>query len=369
MEQDYNITPSGYIYGRDPKSTVPFWNVDTLKSLNEEIDKLNIEINNLELEIDQLENEKQNLQNTINSLNSRIQQLESEKQELQNTINSLNSQIQQLQTEKQNLTNQINDLNNQVSTLESEKSSLQNEITNFPNRFIGYEPFPEGFILNCKVPSNWENYQINNMFGKFNYITCDNINIDFYENSMNKNTFAIFPDINGCNINYLNLLYPKISQIQIWGTYSKNNISDIHKVTLKTKWDFTKYLNIRIPIKVKENNSYYKLNQSIFEIKMENSSETPYFSIECDGNSSANVVNFSHNCIIFNYGNQVINSPNITLSDELSDSSGISSLLSSGLTFFISDQNYDIYKNNSTWSQLGNNLRRLSEYVESEWIS
>ena len=63
MEQDYNITPSGYIYGRDPKSTVPFWNVDTLKSLNEEIDNLNTEINNLQLEIERLENEITNFPN------------------------------------------------------------------------------------------------------------------------------------------------------------------------------------------------------------------------------------------------------------------------------------------------------------------
>ena len=374
MEQDYNITPSGYIYGRDPKATVPFWNVDTLKSLNEEIDNLNTEINNLELEIEQLENEKQNLQNNIDSLNIRIQELESENQTLEDNISDLNSQIQQLQTEKQNLQNnidslnsQIQSLNNDINNLELENQNLTNEISNFQNRFFGIEPFPEGYTLDFIMPTNWNYQYYSSILEKLAFITCDTININYLDNSLAQTgTYNIGNRIKGCNCNYLNMNYPRINTFTIYNTDS-NLLSGIHKATLTTKWDFTKYLSIRIPLYVKSNYKY-NLNQSIFEIKMLTSDDTPYYNIECQGNSSQSIVDYSNHCIIFNYGTQTISSADmVRLQDDISDSTGISALASSGLVFFVSDQAYSIFAADSNWSQLGVNLRKLSEFNEGDW--
>ena len=314
MEQDYNITPSGYIYGRDPKSTVPFWNVDTLKSLNEEIDKLNGDIDNLELE-------------------------------------------------NQNLTN--------------ENTDLQNEISNFPNRFFGSESFPDNYTLNFTVPSNWDDTSSPQIIlDKLKYITCNNININYLENSSNGNyqhNYNLSNTLDGLNCNYLNLLYPNISNLEISTIITFKSRPDIHKMSIKTNKNINPSRVINIPIFVKHYQfNKYIMNQSIFEIQMLSSGDTPKycFSLARTNSSASSINTYSNQCIILNYGNRKINSINVLLQDDFSDSTGVSpiqALSQSGLVFFVSDQNYDLFMSDSNWSQLGGNLRKLSEFNEENW--
>ena len=314
MEQDYNITPSGYIYGRDPKSTVPFWNVDTLKSLNEEIDKLNGDIDNLQLEIERLESENQ---------------------------------------------------------------TLEDNISNFPNRFFGSEPFPDNYTLNFTVPSNWDDTSSPQIIlDKLKYITCNNININYLENSSNGNyqqNYSLSNTLDGLNCNYLNLLYPNVSSLEISTIINFKSRPDIHKMVIKTNKNINPSRVINIPIFVKHYLfNKYIMNQSIFEIQMLSSGDTSnYVFLLSRTNSSASSINpYSNQCIILNYGNRTINSINVLLQDNFSDSTEVSpaqALAQSGLVFFVSDQNYDLFMSDSNWSQLGNNLRRLSEFNEEDW--
>ena len=155
-------------------------------------------------------------------------------------------------------------------------------------------------------------------------------------------------------------------------SYSDSSSPTIHKLSVKTN----KYMGgntITIPIYVKYYLSgRYKLTQSILEIQMLTSADSPNYLINLSKtNRAATSINiYSNQCIILNYGNRIINSINVLMQEMFSDDTGISplqALSQSGLVFFVSDQNYDLFMSDPIWSQLGNNLRRLSEFNEVDW--
>lgn len=399
MEQDYNITPSGYIYGRDPKSTIPFWNIDTLKSLNEEIDNLNSEINNLQLEIQQLENEKQNLQNNIDSLNTRIQQLETEnqtlednisnlnsqiqeleieKQNLQNNINSLNTRIQQLEIEKQNLQNEISNLNGQIQQLENEKQTLQNninnleaenqeistELSNYPDYMVGFKPFPPGTELNYTIPNN--SIKLNDFINRFPNIICDKVNINFLKGKFGYRWNSLPVTL---NLNELTISYPPESN----GIVNYNSQPLVKKIVFKgyTIYSHNLYYYITVSKNPANLMPYYPKVIVFDQFGNNPTSHNLIIKLQFDSNNLLDSGSYNQNCLILDYGNLQLSAVNATI-DGVSNSYGkpaVQNLVDSGITIFVSDNQYDLFAADPNFSLFGSKLRRLSEYVESEWIS
>ena len=399
MEQDYNITPSGYIYGRDPKSTIPFWNIDTLKSLNEEIDNLNSEINNLQLEIQQLENEKQNLQNNIDSLNTRIQQLETEnqtlednisnlnsqiqeleieKQNLQNNINSLNTRIQELEIEKQNLQNEISNLNGQIQQLENEKQTLQNninnleaenqeistELSNYPDYMVGFKPFPPGTELNYTIPNN--SIKLNDFINRFPNIICDKVNINFLKGKFGYRWNSLPVTL---NLNELTISYPPESN----GIVNYNSQPLVKKIVFKgyTIYSHNLYYYITVSKNPANLMPYYPKVIVFDQFGNNPTSHNLIIKLQFDSNNLLDSGSYNQNCLILDYGNLQLSAVNATI-DGVSNSYGkpaVQNLVDSGITIFVSDNQYDLFAADPNFSLFGPKLRRLSEYVESEWIS
>ena len=434
MEQDYNINPSGYIYGRDPKATIPFWNIDTLKSLNEEIDNLNAEINNLQLEIQQLETEKQNLQNNINSLNSRIQvletenqalesnisdlnaqiqQLQAEKQNLQNNINSLNAriqeletenqalegnisdlnaQIQQLQAEKQNLQNNINSLNARIQELETENQNLQNnvsslnsqiqelnnsinnletenqglstELSNYPDYMVGFKPFPDGTVLNYTIPKN-SSIQLTEFVNRFPNIICDKVNINFLQGQFSYTWKSLPPNL---NLNDLAILYPP-SNIDIV-SYTQPLVK---KITLKGYNIYESRLNyyINLSTNASGQSPYYPKVILFDQFNNSPNNHNSKISLKFISNTRLGSGAYNQNCLIFDYGNVTLTKLNVTI-ESVTTPKGtptVQDLVNTGMTIFVSDNQYDLFAADPNFSLFGSKLRRLSEYVESEWTS
>ena len=400
MEQDYNITPSGYIYGRDPKSTVPFWNVDTLKSLNEEIDKLNgdidnlnTEINNLQIEIERLESEKELLERNVSELNSRIQELETENQTLEDNILNLNNQIHQLEIEKQNLINQINDLNNQVSTLESEKQNLQNninslniqiqelnnninnleaenqglstELSNYPDYMVGFKPFPDGTELNYTIPKN-NSITLNDFINRFPNIICDKVNINFLNGKFGYRWSSLPSTL---NLKELTVLYPPETN----GIVNYNTQPLVKKVTFKGYTIYSSILSYYISVSKNPAilTPYYPKVVSFDQFGNNPATHSLKIKLQFDSNNLLDSGSYNQNCLILDYGNLSLSKVNVKI-EGISNSYGkptVQNLVDSGITIFVSDNQYDLFVVDPNFSLFGDKLRRLSEYVESEWIS
>ena len=315
MEQDYNITPSGYIYGRDPKATVPFWNVDTLKSLNEEIDNLNTEINNLDIEIENLESEKQELQNTINNL-------------------------------------------------ELENQDLSTELSNYPDYMVGFKPFPEGTELNYTIPNN--SIPLNDFINRFPNIICDKVNINFLKGKFGYKWNSLPVTL---NLNELTILYPPETN----GIVNYNSQPLVKKVIFKgyTIYSSTLYYYISVSKNPANLVPYYPKVIVFDQFGNNPSTHSLRIKLQFDSNNLLDSGSFNPYCLILDYGNLSLSKVNVKI-EGVSNSYGkptVQNLVDSGITIFVSDNQYDLFASDPNFSLFGNKLRRLSEYVESEWIT
>ena len=230
---------------------------------------------------------------------------------------------------------------------------------------VGFKPFPEGTELNYTIPSN-NSISLNDFINRFPNIICDKVNINFLKGKFGYKWNSLPVTL---NLKELTILYPPETN----GIVNYNSQPLVKKVIFKgyTIYSSTLYYYISVSKNPASLVPYYPKVIVFDQFGNNPSSHSLRIKLQFDSNNLLDSGSYNPYCLILDYGNLSLSKVNVKI-EGVSNSYGkptVQNLVDSGITIFVSDNQYDLFASDPNFSLFGNKLRRLSEYVESEWVS
>ena len=255
-------------------------------------------------------------------------------------------------------------MQNNINNLEAENQEISTELSNYPDYMVGFKPFPPGTELNYTIPNN--SIKLNDFINRFPNIICDKVNINFLKGKFGYRWNSLPVTL---NLNELTISYPPESN----GIVNYNSQPLVKKIVFKgyTIYSHNLYYYITVSKNPANLMPYYPKVIVFDQFGNNPTSHNLKIKLQFDSNNLLDSGSYNQNCLILDYGNLQLSAVNATI-EGVSNSYGkpaVQNLVDSGITIFVSDNQYDLFAADPNFSLFGPKLRRLSEYVESEWIS